>query len=131
MFLKVTTFTRIIKAIKKLYRKFDYLIFGNLTPHQKILVFIAFAVLIVFICFITLNAIHKEKILPKQNLKRGIAEQHYEAKQIIRQTRHTKDPELQLSEIKRQRLLKEDMDREARRTPTKFWLYEKLRELFR
>lgn len=102
-----------------------------MTPHQKMMVFIALAVLIAFIAFITLNAIHKEKVLPTQNLKRGIAEQRREAKKLIRQTRHAGDPELQLSEIKRQRLLKEDLEREARRTPTKFWLYEKLRELFR
>lgn len=103
-----------------------------MTPHEKLMISIAVLALIIFIAYITLNAIHKETILPKENLKRGVAEQRQEARRLIRnEHKKQRDPSLQLAEIKRQRMLREDMEREAHRTPTKFWLYEKIRELFR
>lgn len=126
-FLKVSLLGAINKAKNFLINK----TMGGLTPNQRKLFVLALIVFAIIIVWITIDAMRKDEHRSEYYAKRSFAKNQRDTQKRIRAMRGSKDPGLQLAEIERRRKLQEDIDRENNRTPSRFKLYELLRELFR
>lgn len=104
---------------------------GGLTPNQRKLFILALIAFAIIIAWITMEAMQKDTHRSEYYAKRNFAKAQRDTQKRIRAIRGSKDPGIQIAEIERRRKLQEDIDRENKRKPSRFKLYEVLRELFR
>ena len=127
LFLQVSLFGAFNKAKNFLINK----TMGGLTSNQRKLFILALIAFAIIIAWITIDAIRKDEHRSEYYAKRHLAQVQRETQKHIRAMRGSNNPGLQMSNIERRRKLQEDIERENNRTPSRFKLYELLRELFR
>lgn len=103
----------------------------GLTPNQRNLFILAVIAFGIIIALIAIDAMHKDATRSEYYAKRHFAKARHDTQKRIKAIRGSKDPGIQMANIERRRKLQEDIDRENNRTPSRFKLYELLRELFR
>lgn len=126
-FIKVS----VLGAVEKIKNFLINHTMGGLTPNQRKLFILALIAFAITIAWITMDAMKKDIHRSDYYAKRHFARAQRDTQKRIRAMRGSKDPGLQMAEIERRRKLQEDIDRENNRTPSRFKLYEILRELFR
>lgn len=132
LFLQVSLLGAINKVKKILIKNF--LInktMSGLSSNQCKLFILALIAFAIIIAWITIKAIQQDKHLGEYYAKRHFVQAQRDLQKRIRAMRGSKDPGIQIAEIERRRKLQEDINRENNRTPSRFKLYELLRELFR
>lgn len=126
-FLKVSLLGAFNKAKNFLINK----TMGGLTPNQRKLFILALIAFVIIIVWITIDAMQKDEHRSEYYAKRHFVKAQRDMQKRIKAMRGSKDPGIQIAEIERRRKLQEDINRENNRTPSRFTLYELLRELFR
>ncbi len=104
---------------------------GGLTRNQYKLFILALIAFAIIIALITIEAMYQDKHRSEYYAKRHFVQVQRDMQKRLRAMRGSQDQGIQIAEIERRRKLQEDINRENNRTPSRFKLYELLRELFR
>lgn len=126
-FLKVS----IIGAVNKVKNFLLNHTMGGLTTNQRKIFILALIAFVIIIAWINIDAMHKDAHRSEYYAKRHFAKSQRDLQKRIKAMRGSKDPGIQMANIERRRKLQADINRENNRTPSRFKLYELLRELFR